>query len=85
MDSPFTIQKSKCSRRSQGRWWGLLRVGKLGRDHHKARVVVLVECSRVTHLLIRNGTLEHQKTVAQIHEGMGIPWIGVHHMSKLVS
>lgn len=55
-------------------------------DHHQARLIVLVECNRVpvAHLrvLIQNGALEHQKTVARIHEGMSFPWIGVHHTSN---
>ena len=52
-------------------------------DHHKALVVILVECSRVTHLLVRSGALEHQKTIARIREGMGVPWIWVHQTSLL--
>ncbi len=55
--------------------------GATALDHHKARVIVLVECGWVTHLLVRNGALEPQKTVERIQEGMEI--LGAHHTSEL--
>ena len=45
-------------------------------DHHKAWVIVLVECSQVTHLLVRNGVLELQETVARISKGISTSWVG---------
>ena len=66
-ESPLSEKAPDLSR--MGRWL-ILCVTAL--DHHKARVVMLVECSRETHLLVRNGALGHQKPVAQIREGMGI-------------
>ena len=54
-------------------------------DHHKALLAVLVKSSWSTHLIVRNGALEPQKTVNRIYEGMGILGIGAHHTSELVN
>ena len=50
-------------------------------DHHK--VAVLVECSWVTHSLVRNGVLEPQKTAARILEDMLGIW--THHTREFIN
>lgn len=41
-------------------------------DHHQAWFVVVVQQGRVTHLLLQDGTPEHQEAVRRILKGLGV-------------